>query len=129
MQNNNFGQAQQRNEELINAQAFASKFQSKREIFRFLSSEAKIYLSPYETMTIWHLRDLASNKRKRIKADDMKHIEVPHFEGLSIENMLEYAAQFTEVMRALPIVRKEILKLPRSYVANLIYTIIGEPFA
>lgn len=43
----------------------------------------------------------------------MKHIEVPHFEGLSIENMLEYAAQFTEVMRALPIVRKEILKLPR----------------
>ena len=80
-------------------------------------------------MTIWHLRDIAANKRKRIKLEDVKHIDVPHFEGLSIDNMLAYAAQFTEVMRALPIVRKEILKLPRSYIANLLYTIVGEPFA
>ena len=43
--------------------------------------------------------------------------------------MLAFGEQYTEVMRALPLTNKEILKLPRSYIANVIYTIIGEPFA
>jgi len=77
MDNNNQIIQQQRNVQLVTSQAFASKFQGKREVFRFLSSEAKIYLSPYETMTIFHLRDLAGNKRTRIKQDQVKHIDVP----------------------------------------------------
>ena len=43
--------------------------------------------------------------------------------------MLAFGEQYTEVMRALPLNNKEILKLPRSYIANVIYTIIGELFA
>ena len=31
-------------------------------------------------------------------------------------------------MRALPAKEEEILKLPREYIGNLIYTIVGEPF-
>ena len=31
-------------------------------------------------------------------------------------------------MRALPIVRTEIFKLPRSYIANVIKTVIGQEF-
>ena len=53
---------------------------------------------------------------------------MPHFEGLKIETMLEYAAMHPEVMRALPIIERERLKLPRGYVANLIYTLVGAPF-
>ena len=44
-------------------------------------------------MTIFHMADLAAGKRRRIKEVDVKVITVPHFEGLKIETMLEYAAQ------------------------------------
>ena len=50
---------------------------SKKEIYRFLSSEVKAYLDSFETMTIWHLRDLASGERKIIKSKDAKHITIP----------------------------------------------------
>ena len=37
----------------ISAAEFAAKFQSKREVYRFLSSEVKAYLDNFESMTIW----------------------------------------------------------------------------
>ena len=35
---------------------------------------------------------------------------------------------YPEVMRALPVVMKEIRKLPRNYIANILYTIVGDKF-
>ena len=43
--------------------------------------------------------------------------------------MLIYANSFENVMVALPIISREIDKLPRYYIANVIYTIVGEAFA
>ena len=82
----------------------------------------------YECVTIFHMRDIVAGKRRWIKADDMKHITIPHFEGLTVEKMLEYAAGRNEVMDYLPIVKRETEKLPRQYIANVIYTIVGQPF-
>jgi hypothetical protein len=70
--------------EPVNPQSFGAKFQSKREVYRFLTHDCGAYLSSYETMTIFHLRDLISGKRKRIKAADVKVITVPHFKGLKV---------------------------------------------
>ena len=53
----------------ITSAFLASKMQSKREIYRFLETEVKCYLSSYETMTIFHLRDLACSRKLRLKAD------------------------------------------------------------
>ena len=102
--------------------------QSKREVWRFLTHECGAYLAAYESMTIYHMADLAAGRRKRIPDAKIKNITIPHFEGLKIETILEYAADYPEVMRALPILERERLKLPRQYIANVIYTIIGEPF-
>jgi len=74
------------------------------------------------------MRDLCSGKRKRINEADVKSINVPHLEGLKIERMLEFGYAYPEVKRALPSVRREVEKLPRQYVANVIFTIVGEPF-
>ena len=74
-------------------------------------------------MTIFHLRDLVAGTRKRIKAVDVKVITVPHFKGLKLEAMFEFASQFEEVMKAFPTVRREREDLPRSYVANVINTL------
>ena len=47
----------------IPAKEIGAKFRSKREIYRFLTAEVKCYLGDFETMTIWHLRDLAAGDR------------------------------------------------------------------
>ena len=47
------------------------------------------------------------------------------YEGLTIEDMLNFAGNHRSIMEALPVVEKEILKLPRSYIANVINTIIS----
>ena len=86
------------------------------------------YLPAYDNVTVFHLRDLASGKRQIIKADNVKTIHVPHFEGLTLDTMLYHARKSNQVMKALPIEPREIEKLPRSYVANVIYTIIGDRF-
>jgi hypothetical protein len=97
-------------------------------VYRFLAYEAEIFLPPYQNVTVWHLSDLASGKRKPIKAAAVKTINIPHFSGLNIETMLEHAKNWPAVAMALPLEPREIDKLPRSYIANCIYTIVGTPF-
>jgi len=58
----------------VNANSFGAKYQSKREVYRFLSHDCGAYVSSYESMTIFHLRDLIAGRRKRIKAVDVKVI-------------------------------------------------------
>ena len=48
----------------IQAQAFASKFKSKREIYLLLTVDAKAYMPPYETITIYFLKDLIAGNKK-----------------------------------------------------------------
>ena len=79
-------------------------------------------------MTIWHMRDIVANKRRLVRSSEVKHIIIPQFDGLSIDNLLGYGGQYTEVMRALPMAQKEIKKLPREYIGNIIVTLVGQPF-
>ena len=97
-------------------------------MFRFLSFDVGAYLPDYHTVTIWHLKDLASGKKRIIKAANVKTIQVPHFEGLKVATMLQHAWNFPAVPKSLPSVEAEILKLPRAYIANVIYTLVGPPF-
>ena len=56
-------------------------------------------------------------------------ISVPFFQGLSIEKMLLWAKSRPEnIMDAFPLVEREIQKLPRAYIANVIYTMSGSAF-
>ena len=75
----------------MTAAAFSAKYQGKKEVWRFVASDCGAYLPDYESVTIWHLRDLAAGKRKIIKCTDVKTIHVPQFEGLKIETLLEFA--------------------------------------
>ena len=61
----------------VTAAEFASKFNSKMEVYRFLNVEVRAYLSSYHTMTVWHLRDLANGKRKIIKCEKVKVLPIP----------------------------------------------------
>ena len=80
-------------------------------------------------MTIFHLRDLMSGSRTRIKAEAVKVITVPHFKGLKVEAMFEFALQHEDVMKAFPAVQRERDDLPRPYVANVINTLKHTEFS
>ena len=63
--------------QVVTAAEFSAKFSSKPEVYRFLATEVGAYLCTYETMTVWHLRDLAAGKRKLILSKNVKHLHVP----------------------------------------------------
>ena len=56
----------------ITAQAFAAKYSSKVEVYRFLSTDCGIYLPHKDNCTIWFLRSLAMGTRTRIKCTDVR---------------------------------------------------------
>ena len=86
------------------------------------------YLPEYNVCTIWHLKDIAAGKRRLILAKDARHIHVPYFDELSIEKMLQFAEDYSEVARVFPTELRELEKLHRQYISNVIHTIVGEPF-
>ena len=131
---------QQANVVKVNAASFAAKYRSKVECYSFMTVKVRAYLPSYETITLYFLRDLMSGKSKckqplfrncllaDIKCDDIKVIFCPQYEGLSIKAMLQESAKYPQIAYYLP-EAKELDKLPRQWVANVIYTIEGEPFA
>lgn len=74
----------------------------KQEVYHFLTHEVGTYLSSYDTMTVWHMRDLVSGKRRRIKGVDVKHLNVPQYDGLKIEAFYGFARAYPECMRCFP---------------------------
>ena len=79
-------------------------------------------------MTIWHLKDIMAGKRSKVKGKDVLHIAVPQYPSLTVEAFINFAKNHQTVMQALPVVEAEIFKLPRAYIANIIHTLLGEPF-
>ena len=112
----------------VTSQEFAARYNSKGEVYRFLATEVGAYLPDYKVCTIWHLKDIAAGKRRLILSKNAKQTFVPQFEGLNKEDMLKFAAAYPQVAEALPAEAREVDKLHRQYIANVIYTIAGAPF-
>ena len=77
----------------ITAKDFASKMRNKQEVYHFLTHEVGAYLPSYDTVTVWHMRDLVSGKRLCIKAKEIKHLNVPQYEDLKDRGILQVGSQ------------------------------------
>ena len=128
MSDQDINESQQSKLKTVTAKEFAAKFATKRDVWRFLNGECEWYVPREETVTIWHLKELSRGERTHIKRNNMRTVDLPYYDGLTMEDLLEYAKQRENVMRALPAVQHEILKLPRKYVAEVILNIMGDPF-
>lgn len=62
-----------------------------------------------------------------IKAKDIQVFNVPQYEGLGIEQILEKGQDHPQIANYLPDER-DIPRLPRSFIVNVTYTLMGEPF-
>ena len=54
-------------------------------------------------------------------------IELPHYEGLTTENLLSIRADFPQINDYLP-EERDLPKIPRAWLANVTYTIVGDQF-
>ena len=101
-------------------------------------TEACVYLPSYDTVTIWHLKELSNGSKKvsfdtvnivfyliqAIHCDDVKVIAVPQYEGMSLDDIMDFGLGYKDVVDSLPVLR-EIRKMPRAYICNVIYTRVG----
>ena len=63
-QQNQQNQAQIPQHQQITAKEFASKYNSKREVFNMLAVDAQVYLPDYSQVTIYFLKDMLSGKKR-----------------------------------------------------------------
>ena len=72
--------------------------------------------------------DLCTKKKLFIKCDDVKFLACPQYEGLAVHDILEEAGKDERVLKYLPDER-DMHKVPRQWIVNIAYAIIGAPFA
>jgi hypothetical protein len=76
--------------QLVSVAEFAAKYQTKREVYNFLTVDCKAYEPPIQTVSVWHLRDQACGKKLWLKADKIRHLAVPFYENLTVAKILEW---------------------------------------
>ena len=62
-----------------------------------------------------------------IKSDDICHLHVPYYEGLSIEEIVQESKKYPNVKDYLP-EGPDLARMPRQWCINIVYTIAEEPF-
>lgn len=112
----------------VSVKELAAKCRDKMEVYHLAAHACNIYLPSYDVVTVWHIRDLLAQTRTRILGTNVKHISVPQYEGLKVDAMLEFAGKHPAAMRCFPVREAETKKFPRQYLANCIFTIVGQPF-
>ena len=68
----------------------------------------RLELPPYEDVTLPHLRYVMANKKAQIHENDANRHRVPHYEGLSVDDILKFAKDYTSVADVLPQVKREV---------------------
>ena len=125
--------------QFVNVAAFSSKFRTKREIFTFLAVDGEAYLPPFETVTVYFLKDIIQGQKKCkypyfvltiavVSTHAVRHLPVPQYPNLSMEKILDYLAQYEAMHLHMPSERHEIVKLPRAWVINVGASVVGQPF-
>ena len=97
----------------ITSQTWCSKFNSKSEIYKFLSVDCGIFLPAYKVTTVDHLRKIAANQRKFIYSKNVRHFSLPHYEGLKMETIISWAKRYPDVTLALSSEPRDVDKLHR----------------
>ena len=86
------------------------------------------YLAPYECHTIYFLKAIIQGTKKFVNCDNVRYLSLPQYEGLGIKEILHQALGSGVVNDYLP-EQDEFRKLPRQWLINLTYTLVGQPFA
>ena len=94
---------------------------------RLLTVDVGYYLPPYKCINVYFMKALMSNKKKALKTTAVKHLYAPQYDTLSVGKLLDFAAAYPAIEEYLPEAR-DIPLLPRQWVLNVCFTVIGSDF-
>ena len=113
--------------DLFTVNDLSAKFKSKWELINVLSREGNIYLPPKRDVTQKYLRRLLHGEKQDVKWSEVIVINVPQYEGLTINNLIKFSETEFDIHKFLP--EYDYHKDPnRSWLCNIINTIILEKF-
>ena len=113
---------------MITAEEWAAKARDKTECYHKVGHEFGAYLPSVDNVTTWHLRDLTTGIKKPIKGYDVKSMHVPCYEHLAVADFVGLIKEHPFVMMCLPDREKEMIKMGRQYLINVLYTRLGDKF-
>ena len=87
----------------------AAKMESKKEVWDFMTQTVGAYCPDKDTVTVWHLRDMANGNKSYVKAKDIHHLYAPQYENLTVEKMMTWAS------RNHAAVVRDYFPIPREY--------------
>ena len=94
---------------------------------RLLTVDVGLYLPPYKCLNVYFMKALVAGKKKAIKTTAVRHLYAPQYDTLSVGKLLDFAAAYAAVEEYLPEAR-DIPLLPRQWVLNVCFTVIGSDF-
>ena len=53
-----------------------------------LTVDCHKYMPPYQSVTVYFMKDIVAGKKKAVKNTDIVHIAAPQFSALSIDKIL-----------------------------------------
>ena len=77
----------------------ATKCRSNSEVYRILATEGGVYLSPMQDATQKYLRDILRGNKLYVKSKDFKIVHVPHYKGLRVKEILNYAKSKVHILK------------------------------
>ena len=86
-----------------------------------------MYLPAYKCTNVYWIKDIMRGKKKAIKTSEVKYLYAPQYDSLSISKLLDFAAAYQAIEDYLPEAR-DIPMLPRQWILNVCFTIIGADF-
>ena len=74
------------------------------------------------------LKDLIAGRKKFIKGHQAEHLEIPQYKSLSVERLYDFMSNYPDTFKYYP-VQQEIYRLPKEWIANVAYSILGDLFS
>jgi hypothetical protein len=74
------------------------------------------------------MKDIISGLKRFIPCDKIKHLYVPQYETLKLELILKNVLSMPDAAQHFP-EAKELCKIPKGWLCNITYSVVGETFA
>ena len=106
---------QQHIQKRLTVQEFSAKFNNKREVYTFLTVDCERFCPPIDTVTIWHLKDMACGLKGSVLCKDIHKIYVPNYEELTLEKVVAWVNRHhPQFCRKFFPVERELMRFPRT---------------
>ena len=111
----------------IHAPELGLKAKSKKEVYDLLCNEGGIYFPPIDDAHHKYISQVIVGDKLHLKCKDIKVCRVPHLKGLTVDDLLKFGMEETNLIDYLP--EYEYRKLPhRQWLCNVLNTLLGDTF-